>query len=101
MQIWSMALATGTGDMIWRVAGVLKLGNYGTTGTDWQQGLVNVPMFHITLLLGIEYPTDIWRWCETPPQKRDIFQPLDNPTNLDKTGQSGVPLLNFHDFSPS
>ena len=23
---------------------------------------------NITLLLGIQYPTDIWRWCETNPQ---------------------------------
>ena len=30
----------------------------------------NVPMFHITLCFwGYNNPTDIWRWCETNPQK--------------------------------
>ena len=44
---------------------------------SWQ-GLVNVPMFHITQLLGIfQYissPRDIWLfcWCETNPPKGDI-----------------------------
>ena len=39
------------------------------------QGLVNVPMFHITQLLVISCPTNIWRWCETNPQKGTFTNP--------------------------
>ena len=42
-----------------------------------KQGLVNVPMFHITQILGIQSPTDTWKWCSKSP-KWDICQPLLN-----------------------
>ena len=37
--------------------------------------MVNVPMFHITQLLGIESPRNTWRWCETNPPKGTFTKP--------------------------
>ena len=45
------------------------------------QRLVNVLIIHITQLLGISSPRNIWRWGPKSP-KRDVYQPLYTETHL-------------------
>ena len=52
-------------------------------------------MFHIPLLLGIQHPTNMWRWCETNPQKGDVYQPLLNAFYSSPNPPSDICQLNL------